>query len=422
MDAVQDAVAAPAEPLLASSLVDAAALGDVFDSLGFSAVSATARTRVLRTGTSSLDLALGATLQSGRVVALSSEISSQRDALAQSLIADCLVTGPDRGVAIIDTMGNFDVVGLYTRMLRRLEDEPRRVAEMGEEVEGESEAQRRERVAAAALDRVKIMRVFDFVGVREAVSELRDGLEGRAEKGDKGITSVDKAVPDEKPPPQKRTEIADSEDEDDDLDTSGDEMLFDTAPPPKPAPEIAAIPPAQTNPPPRLNLILIDNLAHVLTPLLKKDSVSATTLATTFLPTLSHLTRTHALHTLLLNPCTTPRAPSPPRQVAQSAQQQQQHAPTQTYAPQPPPPPSVFSSSTAVPVLLGLLARYADAHVLVTRVPRGKMDARVFYAEDGGRERGKKRGVRMVDVLEVVADRWGERVGAWGVFEAEGGS
>lgn len=45
------------------------------------------------------------------------------------------------------------------------------------------------------------------------------------------------------------------------------------------------------------------------------------------------------------------------------------------------------------------------------------MDARVYYADTGGRERGKRRGVEMVDVAEIVADRWGDRVGAWEAFD-----
>lgn len=49
------------------------------------------------------------------------------------------------------------------------------------------------------------------------------------------------------------------------------------------------------------------------------------------------------------------------------------------------------------------------------------MDAKVAYAEHGGemgraRVRGGK-GPEMVGVVEVLADRWGARVGAWGVFD-----
>lgn len=79
------------------------------------------------------------------------------------------------------------------------------------------------------------------------------------------------------------------------------------------------------------------------------------------------------------------------------------------------PYPSMFASNRVVPGLNGLLARHVDVQILVSRLPRRKMDARVYYA-DGGVSGGRKRGVEMVGVLEVVGDRWGGRTGAWGRF------
>lgn len=423
----------PAEPFLASSLVDAASL-DVFfedDGSGAGGIGASfASPEILRTGVTSVDDALGNTVRSGRVVAFSSETSSQRDDLAKALLADCLVGYPESVVAVIDTTGNFDVVGLYAQMLGRMQKGAGEVGAGSRAAVGEGNKKRRlEDVAAEALDRVKIMRVFDFVGVGEAVGELRGGLEGRPVRAEdvEKVNETDRET--SQPPPRKRIEIADSEDEDEDMEASDDEMLFDKqTPPTNPSPAAKpvsppAIPRDQTNtsnrtPHQRVKLILIDNLAHVLTPLLKKDAPSANTLATTFLTTLADLSRTHALHTILLNPCTSPRPVSLTRQAASHtnlAQAVSAPAP-QSYKPLPPPSPSVFSSNTAVPGLLGLLGRYADAHVLITRMPRRKMDARVYYAESGVGERGKQRGVEMVSVLEVVADRWGERVGAWGTI------
>jgi len=55
-----------------------------------------------------------------------------------------------------------------------------------------------------------------------------------------------------------------------------------------------------------------------------------------------------------------------------------------------------------------------DMEVLVSRLPRRKMDAKVYYSDPGGK--GTKRGVEMVSVLEIVSDRWGGRSGAWGTF------
>lgn len=53
---------------------------------------------------------------------------------------------------------------------------------------------------------------------------------------------------------------------------------------------------------------------------------------------------------------------------------------------------------------------------MVSRMPRGKMDARVYYADAEGRERARRKGMEMVGVLEMIGDRWDGRVGAWGVF------
>lgn len=67
-----------------------------------------------------------------------------------------------------------------------------------------------------------------------------------------------------------------------------------------------------------------------------------------------------------------------------------------------------------MPALSGVLARYADVGVLVSQVPKRKMDAKVYYRE--GNEGKKVRGVEMVGVLEVVSDRWEGKVGGWGVL------
>lgn len=427
--------ARPAEPLLASSLIDASSLDTVLEFLSFTNGTPSIQPEPLRTGVASLDNALGSTLQGGRVVALSSE-SSPRDNVAKALLVDCLVKHTESTVAVVDTTGSFDVVGLYKLILKRLENEPEKVAEM--RVSSGDSGQGIEGVAAKVLDRVKIMRVFDFVGMREAVGELGDGLEGRMARAEvdgaseeikmvrENATAAEVVTEKVPSPPSKKTEIADSEDEDEGIEGSDDEMLFDTTaqPPdldPLPIPAADAMsPPAQAAqqtalshaPQPKLKLILIDNLSHVLTPLLKRDTISANTLATTFLTTLLNLTRTHALHTILLNPCASSRAPSPTRKPVDTAPS----GPQQAYTPQPPPPPSIFSSNLAVPALLGLMSRYVDAHMLISMLPRRKMDARVYYGDAGGRERGKRRGVEMVGVLEVVADRWGGRVGAWGAF------
>jgi hypothetical protein len=199
--------------------------------------------------------------------------------------------------AVVDTTGNFDVLGVYTGILGRLRKDGAALAEM-RKVAASKDEDTMEDVAAKVLDRVKIMRVFDFVGVREAIGEIRDDLEGRKvvnRKKDEArpvyANSPKRPTPEPLTPElvPKRTVVADSEDEDDD-----EEMLFDTS-----ASAQETVPSAiqdaqpdqhiqtttlETNPdtkPEReetikkVTFILIDNLAQVLNPLLKKDYIQS---------------------------------------------------------------------------------------------------------------------------------------------------
>lgn len=336
---------------------------------------------------------------------------------------------------MIDTTGNLDVLRLYTLILSRLQRSPGILTTARAATKSASEASV-EDVAAKVLDHVKIMRVFDFVGVREAIGEIRDDLEGKQsskpprEEARDGSTTVPKPSTPEPQPAPKRTVVADSEDEDED-----EEMLFDTsASPPKQAPAIPQPPadsahltkptPSATEPnpeegenPAKLKFILIDNLAQVINPLLKKDYIAANALASTFLHTLNHQTRTHKLYTILANPAISPRTQSPQRQAPSNANQPAA-PPPEHQKQKPPPPPSIFASSTVLPSLSDVLARHVDVGVLVSQMPRKKMDAKVFYRDgnDTGRGAKKVRGVEMVCVLEVVSDRSEGRVGAWGTF------
>lgn len=148
------------------------------------------------------------------------------------------------------------------------------------------------------LDRVKIMRVFDFVGVREAIGEIRDALEGRGiasassrtqeNKGKEQHVVHEKKEPAVEIPPQppRRTVVADSEDEDEEE----DEMLFEAevpAPAVQEQDDVVQHSEAETmkqqnqnqkdigdnNDVNRMKFILIDNLASVINPLLKKDYI-----------------------------------------------------------------------------------------------------------------------------------------------------
>jgi hypothetical protein len=75
-----------------------------------------------------------------------------------------LLQHPGSSAAVVDATGGFDVVGVYLGVLAGLK---RTAGQAGVE-----------EMAQEILGRVEIMRVFDFVGMREAVGEVRGGLEG----------------------------------------------------------------------------------------------------------------------------------------------------------------------------------------------------------------------------------------------------
>jgi hypothetical protein len=145
------------------------------------------------------------------------------------------------------------------------------------------------------LDRVKLMRVFDFVGVREAVGEIRDEIEGKKvvepilQTAERQEDVPTEQAAEYQPPTErvktKRTYVADSEDEEEDE----EEMLFDSKVTMTAAAQLVQDPePGQAQHPKPMKMpetthaeaergqtkfILIDNLAQVFHPLLKKDYI-----------------------------------------------------------------------------------------------------------------------------------------------------
>lgn len=106
-------------------------------------------------------------------------------------------------------------------------------------------------MAARVLDRVKIMRVFDFVGMSEAIGELHDSVQ-RAEGHEKMAAE---------PTQQKqRRVVADSQAEEGDEDV----MLLDGAANEKPV-EGGKLDP--------VSLVVIDNITSVVNPILKTSYV-----------------------------------------------------------------------------------------------------------------------------------------------------
>lgn len=206
-----------------------------------------------------------------------------------TLLANSLLLDPSSSAAVIDTTGNLDILRLYTQIVRRLQSD----ASLLEKFPAQFEQV--EDLAAKVLERVKIMRVFDLVGVMEAVEEIREGLEGnktttkavrRPElevmRGDGGDPAVVEPVPTSPPQRSRERVIADSEDEDEEMLSEAEEdqgsvhtssrrdgHSGDAETRAEESYNSAQEQGEQDGA--KVTFILIDNLAHVINPLLKND-------------------------------------------------------------------------------------------------------------------------------------------------------
>jgi hypothetical protein len=215
--------------------------------------------------------------------------------------------------------------------------------------------------ALKLLDRLKISKVFDFVGLTEAIDEVRDMLQAKSS-----------SLGDEPPPP--RATIADSEDEEEEMLDGPD--LGDEASKPEARPD-------ELRPPARL--LIIDNISHVTSPLIKSNYPQGQALLTAMMRSLGHLTRTHDLCTVVFGTA----------MVKSSADDETL---------------SLFKSCTIRPVLGDGLGYLLDVHMYLHQQP----SRTTIAATDGAQEPQRPAG--MVSVLEVVQDRNAGRFGRWGAF------
>ncbi|KAL1797572.1 hypothetical protein ACET3X_004178 [Alternaria dauci] len=385
--------ARPAEPRLASHLIDDEELDELLESLCDVGTERKAEyeKKRLRTGVKSLDDALDGGIESGWIVGVSGEAGVGASEICCALLVDSLLQYENSTAVVIDTTGNFDVVRFYTMILAQLSRRPSITASLHSAINMEPGASI-EDLSAKILDRVKIMRVFDHVGMSEAIEELKGDIAGQSVAEPTPVT--ENALPVEKVK-MKRTYVADSEDEEDDDD---EEMLFESestiiaAAQPVNNPERAKarhLEPVETAETThteaergQIKFMLVDNFAHIFNPLLKKDYIRgifghnpipienrypdshlANSMAAIFFTTITDLTKSHSLHTLLINSAHAPRASSPKRVAPQNQSgplpQQQRWTP--------PIPPSIFASNDVVPSLMHLLGRYTDMEILRCR-------------------------------------------------------
>ena len=335
-------MAFPSEPILASTLWSA-----------FSENSdQPAKRGKLATDCRAIDNALNGGLPYGELCCISAEPDSAVKELSRAFLSSHLLSAPEAEATVIDSTLAFDVRALHKAI----------TATIGDTAEAAKEA-------LALMGRLKIMKVFDFIGLTECISELRGDLED-------GQSALAQVQPHPNPP---KGTIGDSEDE--------EEMLDSPSPPVQPPQATTESRSASGDN--RNSLVMIDNIAHIAAPLLKNNHVQGQALLTSFMRSLSHLAKAYRLCILILN-----GASSYTGSTAGDS-------------------PSSFSSCTLRPALGKTFTYLLDVHLLLHRVPKTAADARAVYGAQAGAKRAH---AEMINVLEVAQDRYGGRVGRWAPF------
>ncbi|KAH0265609.1 hypothetical protein KCU91_g11331, partial [Aureobasidium melanogenum] len=150
------------KPVLASGLITQ-------DSIGLLGERAKVRLRVGTGCCASIDDALSGGLVYGQdgIYNISGATGTRAaETITLQILITHLLASSTHTATLIDVSGNFDVLNLYKSLLTRL---------------AKTNTNHEENIqqATSILDRVKIMRVFDFEGVIEGLNELIDDLEGR---------------------------------------------------------------------------------------------------------------------------------------------------------------------------------------------------------------------------------------------------
>jgi len=289
---------------------------------------------------------------------------------------------------VIDTNGSFEVIGLH----QVLSDQVARRSTTAQ-AEGENLS------AEGCLERVKLMRVFDFVGLTEAINELKEFLEKPSHCQVSPLSSSTKSMI-----------VPDSEDEGDGLLSVGSPI--EVAQRPKDADQGKLISPLTW-------ILVIDNLSNVIQPIFKSNYIQGQALCTTFLRSLTHLSRDYNICTILANNVITSKARSRKEssrddQGGNPHREQPDNFRTSSVLEQ----PSIFASNSIRPALGKTLAVWVDLHVLLSVLPLKKRDAHVMY---GSYPDHIQQRANVAHVAEVLTDRYDGRVGRWGAFHiAEG--
>ncbi|KAI9806345.1 MAG: hypothetical protein M1825_006460 [Sarcosagium campestre] len=361
-------------------------------------------------------------LERGRITALSGGPRTGKTLLAMHTIATALLARPDAQAAIIDTTGSFSAASLRDVVAVRLNDNSDKKNLVEDDVADDARI-------FGVLDRVKVMRVWDFYGMTDAVGELRGMLDagmvgGARDHHDLNVKDDVRAARGGKYEngQSEMIEVADSdgdEDEDDEMaagetDTKGGDTTRVVASE-------------------RICIVVVDTITSTISPLLSSNMVQGATdydlhadvgspipsswgkgggdcgetghaLLVTFTRNLSLLTEHHQLMTLLLNNTVSSR-----RRGVPAGRESRDNAAS--------PDVSIFASTAERPALGRTLGYCVDTHLLLSTVPR---EGR--YIGDATSLGGEGETVgRSAVICEVLEQRYGAGKGRWGAFAFQDG-
>ncbi|GAB7353049.1 hypothetical protein MBLNU459_g3602t1 [Dothideomycetes sp. NU459] len=366
-------MARPAEPMLASTLYS------IFEKeLGGGQPR---KPRRVGTGCPAIDdfLEGGLNYGDGGVCCISGEAVAGTQAISYNLLVSHLLSHGATTATVIDSTGTFDVLKLHKCMAARITGVD---TDAGRAKSAAAEAAA---AAAQALDRVKIMRVFDFEGMLEGIEEMREDARRLRDTRDRHVDELDK-IP--------RTTIADSQ-----ADCEGDEMLDG---------ELYHDDEAEGcgdrehcgdgregagggDGTKSYGMLVVDNMTQVVGAVMKSNHVQGHALLASSVRSLRHMAREYSLCAVLLNSTVTYR------DALDSC--------------------SVFASITSQPALGKTLPYLVDTHLFVNRIARTARDA---VQHEGSNSSSRSRAHSgWVNVVEVLQDRDSDRVGQFGIFTVD---
>ncbi|PNS16394.1 hypothetical protein CAC42_128 [Sphaceloma murrayae] len=347
----------------------------------------------LRTGSASVDAAIdpGLPYGAGSVNCISNTPGAAGKELLFSFLISHLLASPSNTASIIDSVEQ-DLITLLDVTKSRLAQKTY--------INPNLPPRDLDQEAGGVLDRLNLMRIFSHEELADALSEYRDTLDHQA--------SPQQAI---SPAANRINTIPDSQSTQADTDLLA---LLDSAPDQviEPSAPRQAGSPAEQTP---TSLLIIDDIPTIFSPLLRSSYTHASSLLSSLLRSLYHLTSQHPLCVLLVNGTTTPSRSPDRRYLAQGAEEEEGRMAKRVEQRG----PSIFAGCEARPMFHHLVMGVQGVNMLVHRVPRTEGDARAVYAERTGRDQGERiRGgagtMRWVDCVEVIGDREGGRYQKFG--------